>query len=138
MTGGSRMEVAVDDLHGQAVGSHIKMSGTVVGLRVELDEVVTVRTPPIEKEWETVGTPKLIVIGHYRMRVDLEARDTRTLLRVSIDHDLPERNLWLGRAFGRMYAKWCVRQMVRGAVQEFLPARAVTSRWVEAGGTRSS
>jgi hypothetical protein len=38
-----------------------------------------------------------------------------------IDYDLPTRGLSriLGRLFGRMYAKWCTRQMVRDAERAF-------------------
>lgn len=123
---GSRMSVSTDDLHGQAIGSHIRMHGRVLGVRLALDEVVTRRTPPVEKEWETVGAPRLLVIGHYRMRLELEPRDTRTLLRASIDYERPPKDRWLGRAFGGMYAKWCVRQMLQGARDEY--ARGATAR----------
>ena len=42
MMGGSQMSTRIDEGKGQAVGSHIVMSGRVLGLHLELDEVVTV------------------------------------------------------------------------------------------------
>jgi hypothetical protein len=67
MMGGGRMLVDVDAARGQAVGSHIRLSGKVFGVRLFLDEVVTRRNPPTDKVWETVGIPRLLVIGSYRM-----------------------------------------------------------------------
>lgn len=38
MMGGGRMDVQADAGHGQAVGSHIRMSGKVLGIQLYLDE----------------------------------------------------------------------------------------------------
>ena len=43
------------------------MNGRILGLKLSLDEVVTERDPPARKVWETVGVPRLLVIGPYRM-----------------------------------------------------------------------
>jgi len=48
MKGGGRMTYEFDALRGQAVGSHIRMGGEAFGLRLFVDEVVTVREPPPE------------------------------------------------------------------------------------------
>lgn len=121
MMAGSRMYTDVDAGLGQRVGSHITMSGTVFGFHLALDEVVTEREPPRIKIWQTVGTPTLLVIGSYRMGVEIEPQDGHTRLRVFIDYSLPARHAWLGRLFGRMYARWCVARMAQGAVREFEP-----------------
>ena len=113
MMGGGRMETSVDDRHGQEVGSHIRMNGRFFWIMLSLDEVITRREPPRAKVWETVGTPKLLVVGHYRMTVKIEPRGDGSLLRVSIDYDLPTENLWLGKLFSGIYAKWCVQQMIK-------------------------
>jgi hypothetical protein len=112
MMGGSRMETLIDEKHGQEVGSHIKMSGKVFGIELYLDEVITRREPPRLKIWETVGTPKLLVIGPYQMKVEINPQENSSLLSVSIDYELPKTNTWLGKLFGGFYAKWCVRQMI--------------------------
>lgn len=121
MMGGGRMSVELDEAKGQAIGSHIRLSGTVFGIRLFLDEVVTRREPPVEKAWETVGSPRFLVIGAYRMgfRVTPENRGSR--LRVFIDYDLPTgwATYWLGLLFGGVYANWCVAQMLSGASRHF-------------------
>lgn len=115
MMGGGRMETTVDEGGGQKVGSHIRMKGTAFGLSLFLDEVITEYEPPYRKVWETVGDVRLIIIGHYRWSNSIEPRGDRSLLRVSLKYDLPSNNSWLGRLFGGLYAKWCVRQMINTA-----------------------
>ena len=125
MMGGGHMDVTIDEKRGQQVGSHIRLQGKIFWIPLLLDEVVTRYEPPTAKTWETVGDLRLLVIGHYRMKIEVELRDDRSLLRVSIDYDLPSRNSWLGQLFGGIYAKWCVRQMTRGA-RDYFATRAAT------------
>ena len=120
MMGGGRMLVDVDAAKGQAVGSHISLSGRVFGVRLFLDEVVTRRDPPTEKVWETAGTPRLLVIGSYRMGIDIRPESRGSRLRVFIDYDLPTGWMsWLGLLFGGFYAGWCVEQMLAGTSAHF-------------------
>ena len=121
MMGGSKMSTRVDEGKGQAVGSHIIMSGRIFGFLLELDEVVTVHRPPVEKVWQTVGRPKLLVIGQYQMGVRIRPRPDATRLTVFIDYALPDGvvTYWLGRLFGGMYARWCVKQMLAGSIAYF-------------------
>jgi hypothetical protein len=114
MMGGSKMETKTDAGKGQQIGSHITMGGKVFGLTVFLDEVVTKREVPRFKSWETVGVPKLLVIGDYSMALEITATGNQSTLKVSIDYDLPKNNTWMGYLFGNTYAKWCVRQMLNG------------------------
>lgn len=119
MMGGGSMDVSTDEGNGQKIGSHIRMSGKALGIGLSLDEVVTRYEPPHIKTWETVGTPRLLIIGHYQMGIEIKPQDNNSLLRVSIDYDLPKKNAWLGRLFSDAYAKWCVQQMIKGASDEF-------------------
>lgn len=119
MMAGSRMETLIDAGHGQNIGSHIKMSGKIFGINLFLDEVVIRREPPRVKIWETVGDLKLLVIGHYRMSIEIKPQENRSLLVVSIDYNLPAKNIWLGWLFGGFYAKWCVKQMIKSAGEHF-------------------
>ena len=120
--GGGRMQTSLDERRGQSVGSHIRVSGRVLGLELSLDEVVTERNPPTRKVWETVGSPRLLVIGPYRMGFEVTPRGDGSLLRVFIDYALPSPwpERWLGRLFGRYYAHWCTERMANDAVREFV------------------
>ena len=76
MMGGGRMEIELDAGRGQSVGSRIRLSGRVLGLELSLEEIVIERVPPQRKVWETTGSPKLLVIGQYRMGFELRHRKT--------------------------------------------------------------
>ncbi len=115
------MKTMPDERRGKVVGSHIRMSGKILGLELSLDEVVTERQPPIRKVWETVGSPRLLVIGPYRMGFEVVPSGNGSRFRVFIDYALPPRwpARWLGRLFGGYYARWCTRTMVDDAVRQF-------------------
>jgi hypothetical protein len=117
MTAGSSMHIETDSLGGQAVGSVIRMTGRVLGVNLALDEVVTERTPPLRKVWETVGEPRLLVIGAYRMGFEIAPEGGASRLIVFIDYRLPSRGLarGLGLLLGRSYAAWCTRRMAGDA-----------------------
>ena len=123
MMGGGRMNTSVDEGNGQRVGSHIRMNGKVLGIKLFLDEVVTRREPPLLKIWETIGKLRLLIIGHYRMGIELEPQASNSLLHVFIDYDLPLTNAWLGQLFGGFYAKWCVQRMLRDTNDHFAKFR---------------
>lgn len=119
--GGARMETILDDGQARRIGSHIRMTVRVLGLHLALDEVITEREPPIRKLWETVGTPRLLVIGAYRMGFEVAPQGDHSSLRVFIDYVWPDG--WLGRTLGRLfagyYARWCTEAMVNDTVRHF-------------------
>ena len=119
--GWGKMDTVLDERRGRAVGSHIVLSGRVFGIRLYLDEVVMEHQSPYRKSWETVGEPRLLVIGPYRMGFELLSAGTDARLRVVIDYQLPTTGVpqWLGRLFGSSYAKWCVEQMGRDVQRSF-------------------
>jgi hypothetical protein len=119
--GGGRMEIVLDADRGRKAGSRIRLAGRVFGIELSVEEVVTERDPPRRKVWETTGSPRLLVIGRYRMGFELSPRGSDTGLRVFIEYALPAEApaRWLGRLFGRYYAGWCTRRMVDDALKHF-------------------
>lgn len=116
---GGRMTYAFE---GRAVGSVIKLAGRVLGVTVEVAEVVTEREPSRRKVWETVGFPGMWVIADYRMGFDLSPDSHgATRLRVFIDYVLPSSLIGraLGKLFAKPYARWCVTRMASDAAQHF-------------------
>ena len=118
---GSTMQTSLDEGFGRAVGSRVQMRGKIFGRTLFLDEVVREREPPRRKEWETVGTPRLLVIGGYRLGFDVTTAGKPVSLSVFIGYNLPVTpgQRLLGNIFGPLYAKWCVRQMIEGARANF-------------------
>jgi carbon monoxide dehydrogenase subunit G len=127
---GSRMSIDVDADGGQVVGSKIRMHGGVMGIAISLEEVICERQAPYKKQWETIGTPKLIVMAHYRMGFEVTPTGGSSLVRVFIDYSLPMGIVGqcLGRLFGSVYAKWCTQSMTRDTAERFLgePAKENT------------
>lgn len=119
--GGGKMNIEFDELGGKSIGSKIRLSGKMLGITLWVEEIVTDRAPPFRKTWETIGRPRLLVIGSYRMGFEITASATGSLLRVFIDYHLPQTILahWLGRLFGQYYARWCTRQMANDAASHF-------------------
>jgi polyketide cyclase/dehydrase/lipid transport protein len=122
MMGGGRMEIELDNARGLSVGSRIRLTATVFGIRLWVEEVVIERHPPDRKVWETIGSPKLLVIGRYRMGFEITPREGGALFRVFIDYALPEGApaRWLGYCLGRYYARWCAQRMVNDAKGHFV------------------
>lgn len=121
MMAGGKMVTQTDEGGFRKAGSHLKMHGNVLGVKLFLDEAVTLHEPPHRKEWQTVGEVNLLVIDHYKLGFEIISSDGQTNLRVYIDYDLPQstKTRWLGVLFGRMYAKWCVSQMISGVQKHF-------------------
>ena len=130
---GSSMQTSLDAGRGQVIGSRIVMTGRVLGVELSVEEEVREREPPRHKEWVTVGSPRLLVMGNYRMGFEIASVGARVRLRVFIGYNRPVSpgQRLLGRFFGSVYARWCVRQMVNGARTQFgeaAPADALASR----------
>ena len=118
---GGPMTYAFDAAQGRAVGSVIQMGGHFLGLSLFVEEVVTERTPPAHKIWETRGRQRLLIIDSYVM--GFETRDVagRTSTRIYIDYQLPSSlpGRWFGLLFAGVYARWCVSQMLDDTSRNF-------------------
>jgi hypothetical protein len=119
---GTSMDIQMEPDHTRRVGSKFGFTGRLLGVPLLVHEVVTDRMPPHSKTWETVGEPRLWVIGKYQMSFELEdIGPSRSTLTVLINYQLPIS--WmprlLGLLFGRAYARWCTRRMVADARAHF-------------------
>ena len=121
MMAGSRMSIETDDADGHATGSVIQIKGRILGLRLSVDEIVTEHSAPDRKVWQTIGTPRLLVVGDYRMGFAIAAQENVSSLRVFIDYALPKSwpARWLGRVLGAFYARWCTDSMANDAASHF-------------------
>ena len=128
---GSSMTIGMDEKQGRALGSRITLGGSILGLTLEVEEVVTNYNRPHSKTWETVGTPRLLVIGPYAMGFVLSPRKGGSLLCVFIDYSPPGEvaSRLLGRLFGKSYARWCTNRMAREATLHFSVRRGQRDGW---------
>jgi hypothetical protein len=118
---GSRMTVQVDAGDGRVLKSKISMYGNFLGLPISLEEVVIERRAPFTKVWETIGTPQLLIMAHYRMGFELTPKGDSSLIRIFIDYSLPTTapSSYFGYFFGGLYARWCIRKMTEEAIMHF-------------------
>ena len=61
------MTIGMHEKQGRTGGSKITLSGSILGLSLEVEELVTKYDYPYSKTWKTVGSPHLLVMGSYRM-----------------------------------------------------------------------
>ncbi len=117
---GFSMHIATDEGGGRAVGSRVRMSGKVMGIPLSLEEVVTERSPPHRKAWETTDA-RLLVIGNYRLGFELQPGAGTCELRVAIDYDWPSGAIARSAAalFARSYARWGTERMAGDARKHF-------------------
>ena len=119
--GGMSMSIETDADGGRAVGSHIRLAGRMLGIPLHVDCVIVDRVVNELKAWETVGTPRLLVIGAYRMSVRIAPHGGGSKVAIAIDYAMPSAP-WqraLAVVLGRSYARWCVRQMADDLVRTF-------------------
>lgn len=122
MMAGSRMEYQFDTAEGKSEGAKIRLRGEMMGLSLDVEEVVTEHQPPCRKTWKTVGSPRLLVIGNYEMGFFIKPSPLASELTVHISYELPPFpwNL-VGYLLGGIYSRWCVRRMATDAVHHFTP-----------------
>ena len=100
------MQYSFDEAGGRAVGSKIAMEGSILGFKLFFEELVTERDPPFRKVWETIGDPRLLVIGGYRMGFEIAPESDGSRLKVLIDwRESPTTWRWLSRLLGPAYAR---------------------------------
>ena len=118
---GGRMTYEFDAAQGRAVGSVIRMGGSFLGIPLFVCEVVTERTPPSRKLWETRGAERMLVIDSYIMGFETRMIGGGTAVRVFIDYQLPHNipGRWLGLLFAPIYARWCVSRMIKDVSRHF-------------------
>jgi hypothetical protein len=127
MMAGSKMSYEFDGGKGRRLGSHVRLLGSFLGLKLEINERVIDRVPGESKAWQTVGSQRMLILARYRMGFSLRPLPRGCRLTAFIDSTLPATGL--GHLFGLLaggaYARWCVRNILRQATNQFgtLPIR---------------
>lgn len=114
---GSRLNLEVLSTASTGPDVSYRWKGRIVGLPVDFTVVVKKWIKDVEKVWETIGHPKVIVIGWFRMFLNLTPVDGKTSVTLGITYDRPKGLLGklLCLLLGPWYAKWCLKKMLRDA-----------------------
>jgi hypothetical protein len=118
---GGRMSVAADVHEGRAIGSIIRLSGAFAGIPISVAQIITDRTPPTRKVWETLPQARLLILEAYCMGFDIEGHGPGSSLRVWIKYRSTQRGFWALAAslFAGLYAQWCLDSIVKDVSRHF-------------------
>lgn len=116
MMGGS-LKTEILSKNDRGLGATYRMYGKVMGMKIDFTEKVTKWIENQEKVWETIGEPKLIIMGGYIMNLNVRPSNFGTRLTFGIKYSYPKSVFWKGISIvvGDWYAKWCLRNMCRDA-----------------------
>lgn len=109
-------KLTLEQLEGpsKGVGATFHWSGKVMGMPIDITETVTKWIENKEKVWETIGSPKIIILGWYRMSLKTENVGESTLASLQIEYTKP--NGWfykiLSFFFAGWYSRWCLNNML--------------------------
>ena len=114
---GGKMSSQVISKNKTGRGATYRLRGGVLWMPIDLTETVTKWTEGREKEWETVGSPKIIVMSWYRMHFVLTLAERGTHVYFEIEYELPTSLFGkiLGKLLARKYAGWCLRRATEDA-----------------------
>jgi hypothetical protein len=128
--GGGRMTLAADAGQGRVVGSRLRLTGRAFGIHLEVEEEIVEREPPLRKTWRTIGEPRLLIIGQYKLGFQLAPAVNGTQTRIFIDYELPTGSLtrWAGLALAGAYARWCVDRMIGDTARHYTESTLASSK----------
>jgi len=87
---GSRLKLEILSEQPTGPGATYRYSGKMMGLSLDFSESVTTYLPNREKVWRTIGTPRLLIIDAYEMRIAVEPLSaTTSRLTIAITYELP-------------------------------------------------
>ena len=115
---GSKLKLEILSARPTGVGATYRYSGKVLGLTLDFTESVTRYVPNREKVWRTTGSPRLLIVSSYEMRLAVEPlSQSSSRLTISIAYELPAAWLWrrVGVLLARRYSRWCLRRMCQDA-----------------------
>lgn len=98
----------------KGVGATFHWNGKVMGMPVDIIETVTKWVENKEKVWETIGSPKIIILGWYRMRLKTASANEGTNTSLQIEYTEPKGWFYkiLSFLFAGWYGRWCLNNML--------------------------
>ena len=102
---GSKLKLEVLSPQPTGFGATYRYSGKFRGLTLDFTESVIKYLPNREKVWRTTGTPRLLIMSSYEMRLAVEPLSpSSSRLMISIAYELPV--AWFWRCVGILLAGW--------------------------------
>ena len=114
---GSKLHLEFLTTNRTGLGSRYRWTGKMMGLAMDFTVEVTKWVDGVEKIWETIGEPKLIIYSWYRMKLLVYESNGKTDAELSISYDKPKGffNNILCFFLADWYCRWCLRKMLGDA-----------------------
>jgi len=114
---GNKLDLKFLTNHKTGLGSKYRLTGKIMGLKMDFTVEVTKWIKDKEKVWETVGDTQLIIYSWYQMVLKISAVDSQTKTELSISYKKPTGiiNQILSFLFADWYCRWCLKKMLDDA-----------------------
>lgn len=112
---GSKLKLEQLSSQPTGIGAKYRWYGTMMGMTIDLSEIVTKWKPPQSKEWETVGDAQIIIMSWYRMWFEITEAKEGTVAKLSISYLPPKQWYYkiLSFFFVTWYCNWCLNNMLQ-------------------------
>jgi hypothetical protein len=114
---GSKLKLEFLTTNKTGVGSRYRWTGKMMGLMMDFTVEVTKWINGVEKVWETIGNPQLIIYSRYRMKLRVSEINKTTQAELSISYEKPKGffNRILCFFLADWYCRWCLKKMLGDA-----------------------
>ena len=112
---GSRLELKQLSENATGLNSKFRWYGKMMWFTMDFTVVVTKWIKNKEKDWETIGEAKMIIMGWYQMRLVISPEGANTKAELSIAYSKPKNIFLKFIAFflAPLYANWCLNNMLK-------------------------
>lgn len=114
MMAGSKLRLTFLTSQHKGLGTCYRWYGSFLGMKIHFTVVVTRWIEGIEKIWETVGEPRLLIFSWFSMHLHTTKMPGGTLAELSISYEKPKGWYFrlLSTLFAKMYCRWCLNNML--------------------------
>ena len=111
---GSKLKLEKLSENTSGIGASYRWYGKMMGMTMDFSETVTKWEQNKFKEWETIGTAKIIIMSWYRMWFEISPAENGTLAKISISYIPPKEWYFkiLSFFFANWYCSWCLNKML--------------------------
>lgn len=111
---GSKLDLEFLTKNHTGLGTRYRWTGKMMGMSMDFTVEVTKWQAGVEKVWETLGKPQLILYSWYRMELQLKKAGEGTSASLSISYEKPEGLFYglLSFLFADWYCNWCLKHML--------------------------
>ncbi len=112
---GSKLELEQISKNPTGLNSKYHWHGKIMGMIMDFTVLATKWVKNKEKTWETIESPKMIILEWYKMSLKIFPEDKGTRAMLSISYTKPKNvsGKILGFLLAKWYAKWCVNSMLK-------------------------